>query len=422
MADRFVCSLDSFALDAESIDDVIEKAIARYEHPFRDGASTDDLGEKARTIRLRTYWLNERYAEHLKFREHIKGRELFELTHPKYGLLKVRVESLSIRHDDRLETAEIDLALVQSLEDQEPVKTYADVAGAGEESFTLSIGEQLSLLDADLLAKLGGLAQDILTTELLPEGGILEQFANVARGARAVIKTAADYVTQLEDYLPTVTIPTTSLLTTIDFPATLAGRVVGAVTAAVERQARALDSLRSSPERYLASLRTSLDDLAGDSGDYSTHARIAGSRQLALEAGNLYQEDERGRQTVRRLEAVRCIDALGRYTPPEPTPAVMSVRELERSLATVRESLQLAIDEARDQQELKAMARQLLEHVNQVKLERDRMLEISLDNPLPLHLLCLQRGLPYRQASRLLAVNSIPHPNFTRGEVTVYVR
>jgi C4-type Zn-finger protein len=100
----------------------------------------------------------------------------------------------------------------------------------------------------------------------------------------------------------------------------------------------------------------------------------------------------------------------------------MSVRELERSLTGVRETLQEAIDLARDQQALKAMARQLLEHVNQVKLERDRMLTIALDNPMPLHLVCLQQGVSYRQASRLLAVNNIPQPNFTAGEVTVYGR
>lgn len=422
MAERFAASLGEFALDVETIDDAIEKAIARYEFPFRDGAETDDLGEKARTIKLRCYWLGERYAEHYRFIEFIKGRDLFELSHPQYGLLKGRIESLSIRHDDRIETAEVDLAFVQSLEDQEPGRVYANVQSAGEESFTLSVTEQMNRLELDLRAGMGVEAQGILGQALTAGQSILAQFPAVSLAARRVLKPVDAYVTMLENLLPTVTNPASSLLATLDLPVTLVGRIVGALALAVERQARAVDSLRSAPERYLASLRDALGTLASDSGTYAAHTRIAASRHLALEAGSLYQADESGRQIQRRAEAVRSIDALGNYTPPEPAPTVMSVRELERSLATVRAALQDAVDQARDQQALKAMARQLLDHVNQVKLERDRMQTIVLDNPMPLHLVCLRQGVSYRQASRLLAVNNIPHPNFTAGEVTVYGR
>lgn len=422
MAERFAASLGGFALDIETLDDAIEKAIARYEYPFRDGADTDDLGERARTIRLRCYWLGEQYAEHYRFLEYIKGRELFELTHPKYGLLKGRIESLSIRHDDRLETAEVDLAFVQSLEDQEPGRVYANVQAAGEEAFVASIDEQMDLLEMDFRTDLGAIAQEILAQQLAPELGILEQFTSVSLAARNMLKTADAYAGKLDGLLTAIPNPANSLLAAISFPPTLVGRVIGSLTRAVERQARALDTLRGAPERYLASLRDALGALAAESGRFSTHTRIAGSRHLALEVGELYQADETGRQVQRRNEAVRSIDALGRYSPPPQVPQVMSVRELERSLVTVRSELQTAVAAARDQQALKAMARQLLEHVNQVKLERDRMMTVTLDNPMPLHLLCLRQRVSYRQASRLLAVNNIPQPNFTAGSVTVYGR
>lgn len=422
MAERFNASLGGFALDVETIDDTIEKAIARYEYPFRDGADTDDLGEKARTIRLRCYWLGEQYAEHYRFLEYIKGRDLFELTHPKYGLLKGRIESIGIRHDDRIETAEVDLAFVQSLEDQEPGRVYANVKAAGEEAFVTSIDEQTNLLEMDFRTDLGAIAQEILAQQLDPELGILEQFSSVSLAARNVLKAVDAYAGKLDGLLAAIPNPANSLLATISYPPTLVGRVIRSLTRAVERQARSLDSLRSAPDRYLASLRDALGVLAGESGSFATQTRIAGSRHLALEAGELYQTDEAGRQEQRRSEAVRSIDALGRYSPPPPVPQVMSVRELERSLVTVRAELQTAVDAARDQQSLKAMARQLLEHVNQVKLERDRMMTVTLDNPMPLHLLCLRQGVSYRQASRLLAVNNIPQPNFTSGSVTVYGR
>jgi len=69
------------------------------------------------------------------------------------------------------------------------------------------------------------------------------------------------------------------------------------------------------------------------------------------------------------------------------------------------------------------MAKALLEHVNAVRLEREKMKAVILDNPLPLHLVCLRYGLPCKDAERLLKVNrGIRNPNFASGEVLVYVR
>jgi hypothetical protein len=50
------------------------------------------------------------------------------------------------------------------------------------------------------------------------------------------------------------------------------------------------------------------------------------------------------------------------------------------------------------------------------------MQAVVLDNAMPLHLVCLKYGLPYQAAERLIRVNNIPNPNFTAGEVMVYVR
>jgi prophage DNA circulation protein len=73
-------------------------------------------------------------------------------------------------------------------------------------------------------------------------------------------------------------------------------------------------------------------------------------------------------------------------------------------------------------QSLKRMARSLLEHVNTVKLERDRIITIVLDNTRPLHLVCLKYGLPYNMSDRLLSINQgIRNPSFTSGEIQIYV-
>ncbi len=150
--------------------------------------------------------------------------------------------------------------------------------------------------------------------------------------------------------------------------------------------------------------------------------RSAGAQRMALEAAAIYADDEQSRAAIRRAETGRAFDISGQYLNPEPAPALLTVRDLEESLAMVRAALQAGIDLDRSQDSLKNMARVLLEHVMITKLERDRLVRIVLDNTMPLHLACRMRGLPYACAERILAVNNIAHPNFVSGEIDVYVR
>jgi hypothetical protein len=59
--------------------------------------------------------------------------------------------------------------------------------------------------------------------------------------------------------------------------------------------------------------------------------------------------------------------------------------------------------------------------VNEIKLEREKIFKVHVSAPTPLHVICLARGLPYRYAPRILAINpGITNPSFVRGEVNVY--
>jgi hypothetical protein len=98
----------------------------------------------------------------------------------------------------------------------------------------------------------------------------------------------------------------------------------------------------------------------------------------------------------------------------------MNINELESTLAIVRARIEAAIETGRDMDTLKIMAAALLTQVNSVRLEREKMIAVTLDNPMPLHLVCLRYGLPYTDAERLVNVNNIPQPNFTSGEIKVY--
>ena len=57
------------------------------------------------------------------------------------------------------------------------------------------------------------------------------------------------------------------------------------------------------------------------------------------------------------------------------------------------------------------------------KIEREKVMVVEVDNPLPLHLLCLQYGLSYNTADRIYAINKqLKNPNFVSGEMSIYVQ
>jgi hypothetical protein len=55
------------------------------------------------------------------------------------------------------------------------------------------------------------------------------------------------------------------------------------------------------------------------------------------------------------------------------------------------------------------------------KLQLDRVKTITVDQPTPLHLLCLQNGLPYAMAERIWDLNpDLENPTFCKGKVKIY--
>ena len=293
MADRLgALKIDDFELEAETIRDSFEKAIAVYEYPFVDGADTEDLGHKARRISIRCYFFGEQYARHEEFLSHLDSRELFELTHPKYGLLTGRIDTVSVSHDDRLETAEIDLSFIVNRSDSQAAAKSADVQGAVEETFVAGQDNLLTHYAADVISVLGPEAAGILNTTLDPELGIAGQFPYASRTARAYLTDVDGWIGDMSGTLAEVTNPGTSLIALVTYPASLAGRVIGVLANTVERCALSLATLRVSPSRFLDSLQISLEALTGSAGErrssFSRPARIAASQRLAVEASALY--------------------------------------------------------------------------------------------------------------------------------------
>lgn len=442
MADLFHARLDGIELEMETVEDEFSKSIARYEYPYADGADLEDLGQKARSVRLRCYFWDDdaghlTYNGHIRLVNHLASTGQSELIHPKYGVMRGCVEQITVRHDDRLMTAEVDITFVEQMRGEISPVEHQDAESGVEGDFDAGQAEQEDEFALDA-AEIMGAEKGFVYQALDAAEGIYEQFAGLTLAAREFIREIDQYVTMFQAVVTELINPVNSLLATVSYSVSLPGRVIGPIALAVERTACLYDSLRTSPGRFVSSLELAFDALEAATEGFSSntsqtgtaaramvikHLRIAAAQRIALEAAYLYKEDETNRRKVRRTEQTKSFDVLGRYIGTAETVQVMNVRELESSLAVVRGMIQAAVDEARSVRSLQSMARRLLEHVYTVKLEREKIIEIELDNPLPLHLVCLRYGLPYNYAERIRSINpSLADPNFTTGRVAIYVR
>ncbi len=418
--DLYKGEIDGIPIDYEKIEDGFEKSISKYEFPYRDGALLEDMGQKARNIRIRCYFFNETYLDHIELINHLESTDISEFTHPKYGLIKGSIEAMIVRHDERELTAEVDLTFVENLRGEIEPAAYVDVKEATEEVFSQGQDELMHVYANDVVDELGAEGYDILGRELDSTKGILEQFNNVSLKASDYVKQVDTYVRTLEGTLTEIANPANSLIATINYGVNLPGRVIGSIARTIERYAILYDSLRTSPARFLDSLKTGLLVLEHSTDKFAKHTKIASAQRRALETACIYKADEEIRVKVNRSAQQRSFDVLGNYIKAESPGQIMTVNELELTLGDVRTSLQESIDASRQMESLKTMALTLLTTVNTIKLEREKIVAVSVDNELPLHIVCLKYGLPYNDAERIMSINNIKNPNFTRGEINIY--
>ncbi len=420
MAD-YNARIDGFDLEIENLDDTIEKAIAQYEFPFSDGALLEDLGQKARVVKIKCYFYNETYETHREFIDYLTKNTLFEFVHPKHGLMNGLIESVALRFDDRIQVAEVDITFIENIKvSTEPV-VFESISTKSEDVFTTAVVEQQTEFAGDVREELGAEAETILTKTLDPAKTVFSQFTGLTKKGRDYVKQIDTYEASLKSSLTTVANPANSLLTTIDFGTNLPGRIIGAAASTAERYAILHQGSKSSPTRFAQSYVDGMTALE-NSLSFGKHTRLATAQRLSVEVAGTYEDDQDNRRRAKRLSAVKSFDESGNYIKKESEPTLLTMKDIERSLYVVREYLQARIDEARNMDSLKAIAVSLMNHVYTVKIESKKLISITVDNSIPLHLICLKYGLPYNAADRLRTVNGIKHPNFVDGEVQVYVK
>lgn len=387
------------------------------------------MGEKAHIMKLRTYWIDD--AERLGYEDHpllisaFQDKSLIDFEHPTYGLMQVKIQALAIRRDDGERCAEIDVTLIEQMRVPLDIQLLPNIRSSAQEIFTAGQEQQKQKLAEDIKSKLQAKDAGMLT-KIMEEGKtLLSQAQEYSDKARALAGSVDGYIATATGFVNQIDNPTNTLQFMLDYGLQLPGLVLGPIARSVGKLAQLYNSTRNFPTQFLDNFQSGLDDIQAafhefgekENGGYApsaeseaaaevmqTHLQIACAQAFALELAYIYDDDVRAASGDLELADVQ----------------VMNIRELEKSLAMAREMLDEAITNAREITALKDLSLSLLKHVNQIRLERERMITVQIDNPMPLHLVCLKYGLPYTDAERIHRVNKIRNPNFTSGEVLVY--
>ena len=421
--EKFKAAIDGIEFDCETLEDSFEKAIARHEYPFRDGADLEDMGQKARVIKIRCYFLNDNYENHKTLINWLAMIDHdYELTHPQYGLVKGQVDSMVVRHDDRLETAEIDLTFVEQMRGVIETVFSPPVDSGTEEAYIAGQDELAQEMESDIREALGADGTTLLEQELdETKTTFLEQYSVIARPVQEYVKKVDVYVAGLKARLNQISNPANGLASSISYATNLPGQVTRALAQMVERYAIGCNSLLAAPDRFLFSFTTGIREIEEAFEDFGKYTRIAKSQQAAVSIGSVFKNDQLNYQAQRQASQVATFGILGKPQKKIEAPdAILTVTEIENALALVRTYIQASVNESRGMTSLKVLATVLTDYVIEIKKTRPPLVSVSIASTMPLHLICLKYGLPYNDAEQLVAINRLRNPSFITGEVQVY--
>jgi prophage DNA circulation protein len=410
--------LDHFLLDIETLNDEMEKAIAKNEYPYTNGADLQNMGAGPSSTRFRVYFSGARYEEHKDFLAYLGNGSDFELVHPELGVKHGEIEQISANYDpEYVDTVAIDFTFIEQGISTEPAVVNS-LAPAVDDLYAETRAEQLEMLKNDLAADLG------------VEGRVIAGITGpVAEAPGLTIKGryVADLIEKATAFLNEYgsgTNPHDSIVSLTETEDTLAGRFIYSLSLAVERLGEDAGSVAGTPSLFISRFKSSCAALKNSITFAYGQSQVLVSAAIyaVVMLAKWFEDDDQSRSKAKQLENIEAFDIEGNYLSPDPMPDVYTINELEKTSALAREMIQEALDTNRSLFSLREAAARLTAHVDITKLERERIETVEVAETLPLHALLLRLGLPATSAERVLTINNFWNPNFITGSVKVYVR
>jgi hypothetical protein len=428
---NYVAQLDGFELilKSDGTEDTWEKNLAEYDIPFAQGANLDPLGVRSHPIRFTCIFMNNKYAEHEFFVQHCLLDIVNTFIHPVYGPIKGCVKSVSVRNNSLIKYAEVDVDFVEDASPDTAPAYSPDVKTKTEQAVADAQVVMMAKVSDDIKQALGQEGSDIVSKELAPGQSSVSQFSRLSTKGRYYLQKVDDLINTFDKSLPGISNPSDSVFASFDFGLTLPGRIMFSMSRSVERYAQYSSLAANSPLSFINSFRSSMAELTSSVTFFKSSLLSSICQVGAIVMAALFEKDDSNRNDLTRVENTKIWNDDGTMVFVPEIPTVLTVNELETSLALYRTQVQEAINEIRTEygnpdliSSLKSIAISLQEHVDKIKIEREKVITIQIDNEIPVHLLCLKYGLSYMAAERVCAINTIWNPTFCSGPVAMYVR
>jgi|GEM_PF-1813080 len=420
--------LGPWELDLVSVDGSIAHALAVTEYPFQDGADIEDMGTDPEKYSFECVINGAKFdQEYEAIRDWFLKRfsKPVELFHPDFGTLHGYPGTASFKRNNRKRFASFSFDFTVSGLRPE-AQAYLDVKRAADVSVA-AINGQVAEKIAEEMQKQGVPDVEGSDWSLLDKWGAMGAVArSFALGCQSTMGKIGGVLSQIEA-------PADAISAVIDYTSTLSGTLTKQLQECAEAYttlARKVDprnsneNTRSSSKSVIAALITDLitsKAVVADSppvvrDGYTTIACATVSR----EAARLVAQDEASLSASIAAEKIQLEDGDGRLLA-EPQPVyLLTPAELEDMLALVRAMIQENLGTSLAPDSIKKMAADLMESVRSVKLQYMTTSTVSLTNPMPLHVLCASKGLDYKAADRVAALNGVKNPTFMEGEVLIY--
>lgn len=410
MPDRFVTRLDTYFLDIVTVRDGGENTIAVHEYPFSSRNELEHVGGKTRRIEVRCVFTQTptaspgwtidpslslpTYEEHFFFLDLLRSkREDLTFTHPKYGEMVGKVTTFTVDADDHDETAFIDFVFLQHIATE-------------ESTFTQYVVPEMAAEFRESNATL----TDTLETE---EKEAVDTISWTAE--------ANTFINTLDAYLNSLTSPATSIKNQITYGVSTPGRIMESLNGAVDRIVVLYTTGRDAPASFVNNLIVGVRQLKATlSGVNAERVHIMGAARVSYETSVILDEDDAKSREIEDKEASRSFDAEGNYKKVDPLPVTLTSTELDAMLAELKKLLDEAVQIDRNYRTLQEQAALLQKYINKIKLDRERIEEITINSQMSMHLVAMNNGLSYQAAERLLKLNpGIKNPNFTTGIINI---
>jgi len=422
--------IDHFVLDmGERLDTDHPNSLAVNTYPFRNGATVQHMGDGAKTVQVRTFWLGrDRFIEGQEFLAHIKRAVEFNFVHPFHGSMQGYAQSPKEINEDGELNVEISFTFVENLLDRAPLPEVRPL-----ELVDASVGDTLlssqETVKQDLAVALGDDAK-LLDTELDPDKTIMEQIGNVKAKTREVLSAVDRAIASVEAVSNQFGSVADSVSSSITFASDIGGRIVSTITDATEKVLDSVSKTAGFPSVFVATSKSSINELItvaitgvqSVDDSFSRGFQVVGASITAQEIKEKYLSDQINQRAFDAQLDTPARNCENLATAQGELINVFSSNELGRSLYSTREVLNSAYQLDRDNlTALKTTALLLARHVGAVRNESATVVSLDLrGQTTPLHVVTRSSGLDERYIGKIMAMNDIQNPTFTTGEILTY--